>query len=517
MDLDEARLTIDLQRGHIEALERQVAERDATIADLKRIVTAREAEIARLRAPAPQDKSERFVPPVLPGILLDTPASNDVTPPAAPERKGHVREHDRALGHKRRPPLEVDPARVRDEHRHVYPEATTCSCCAAALVSIGDEQSEVIEREPVRFRRIITHRHKMACSRCKQGGVTIAPVEDPPLTGAGPVGVSLAIDIAIMHHADHLPYHRIAEILRREGLTIDRATLSRVAGRVADLLRPLVELMERDLLSSDAVLGIDGTSIKILSSPHCIRRTVYVLHGLGHVVFRLLTRGSADHVLAGFEPFTGVALADAATVHIGAVSAQLGLTIALCNAHARRYFFDARATAPEVCEHVLGFYRTVAFFERSWADLSPTARQEQRASVLAPKFATLHGWAMERLSEAIPRTPVEGALRYLLNHWKGLTHFLSDGRVPWTNNGSERLLRHIAVGRHAWVFRGSIDGAKRACVLWSLMQSCRVLNIDPRTWLIDTLRALEHTPKSRLYELTPQAWAARRSRSLAAA
>ena len=43
------------------------------------------------------------------------------------------------------------------------------------------------------------------------------------------------------------------------------------------------------------------------------------------------------------------------------------------------------------------------------------------------------------------------------------------GRVPWTNNESERLLRSIVVGRKAWVYRGTFESAQNACVLWSLM------------------------------------------------
>ncbi len=56
-----------------------------------------------------------------------------------------------------------------------------------------------IEREPVRFRRVITHRHKMACASCKQGGVSIARPDDPPVFGAGGIGTSFAADIVLMH------------------------------------------------------------------------------------------------------------------------------------------------------------------------------------------------------------------------------------------------------------------------------------------------------------------------------
>ena len=101
------------------------------------------------------------------------------------------------------------------------------------------------------------------------------------------------------------------------------------------------------------------------------------------------------------------------------------------------------------------------------------------------------------------------AFDYALSHWVGLTHFLRDGRVSWTNNTSERLLRHIVVGRKAWVYRGSFEGAELGCVLWSLMMSCRLHGIDPRQYLLDTLAAFPDTPTSRVLDLTPKAYAER--------
>ena len=86
---------------------------------------------------------------------------------------------------------------------------------------------------------------------------------------------------------------------------------------------------------------------------------------------------------------------------------------------------------------------------------------------------------------------------------------MRDGRLPWTNNESERLLRHIVVGRKAWSFRGTYEGAERGCVLWSLMMNCRMHGIDPRRYLRDTLEALTSTPHGRLLELTPRAYAER--------
>lgn len=152
--------------------------------------------------------------------------------------------------------------------------------------------------------------------------------------------MSLAIEIALRHYADHLPFHRIAGIFERDGLRIDRATLSRVGGRVADAHARIVDCMEAELLDGDDVLGIDGTGIKILASPRCERRTIYVIHGRGNVVFRALDRADAEHVLAGFEGFCGVTVADAATVHTGSFVAALRVFVALCNTHALRKFHE---------------------------------------------------------------------------------------------------------------------------------------------------------------------------------
>ncbi len=517
MDLSEALATIDLLRGHIAALEVQLAARDAVIAHQRQEITLRDFEIARLKRMLFGDRKETLTPEelTLPGV--DLAGSNDNAAAAPePEEKQRVREHERTR-RKRRPRLQVDPSCCTTRHVTLKPDSTTCACCGEAMVVIDEETSTVTERIPARYEQIITHRPKYACNHCRQGGVVIAQPEDPPITGAGGVGLSLATDIAVMHFADHLPFHRIAGIFLREGLRIDRSTLSRVAERVARALAVVVEAMRAELVRGDKVIGIDGTQIKILAKKRCLRRTVYVLHGNGHVVFVALSSGDAATIFEGFESFKGVVACDAATVHTGTHSQELGLLLALCNAHGRRYFFDARETDAPRANHALAFFQEVARSEQQWKTLSDEERRQRREAELAPRFEEFRAWLVAERGAIAPRSPMAQAFDYALAHWEGLTRFLRDGRVPWTNNESERLLRHIVVGRKAWVFRGTFEGAERGCVLWSLMMSCRLHGIDPRRYLLDTLAALGDTPRSRALELTPRAYAERlRAKSAAA-
>lgn len=508
MDLAEALTTIDLLRGHIEALEAQLAARDAVIAQQRLDIAALRFDLARVKRMHFGESSEKLRPEelTLPGI--DLTASNDNVVPPQPEPKLRVCEHERTR-RKRRPRLEVDPACCTTRHVTLTPESTTCRCCGEAMVVIGEETSTVTERIPARYEQTITHRPKYACNHCRQGGVVIARPEDPPVTGAGGVGLSLAVDIAVMHYADHLPFHRIAGIFLREGLRIDRSTLSRVAQRVARALAVIVDAMRRALLNGDGVVGIDGTQVKILAKGRCVRRTVYVFHGDGHVVFKALRSAGAATIFEGFESFRGTLVGDAATVHTGTHGETLGLLLALCNAHGRRYFFDARETDTSRANHALAFFQEIARAEQQWKPLSPEERQRRREAELGPRVAEFHAWLVAERGALAPRSAMAQAFDYALAHWAGLTRFLRDGRVPWTNNESERLLRHLVVGRKAWVFRGSFEGAEHGCVLWSLMMSCRLHGIDPRRYLLDTLAALDDTPRSEALGLSPKSYGER--------
>jgi transposase len=510
VELAEALHTIDLLRGHIEALEVQLMGRDATIQLLTNELILLRFQCERHERARFGDNRERVTTeePALPGVDLSVHNDNAAEAPAAPPPE-ETEKKKKGSGRKRRKRLQVDPACVTQKHVTIEPESIACRCCGKDMVVIGEVTSSVTERIPARYEETITHRPKYACNRCRQGGVVIAPAPEPLVTGAGGVGVSLAADIAVMHYADHLPFHRLAGIFLREGLQIDRSTLGRVAQRVALALRRLVEAMRKELLRGDGVVGIDGTHMKIFAKKRCQRRTVYVLHGGGHVVFIALKSANAVAIFEGFEDFRGVVECDAATVHLGEHSQKLGLLIALCNAHGRRNFFDARGTDTPRANHALAFFQEVAQAEREWRDLDDAKRQRQREEVLAPRFKEFLAWLVAERPSLVPRSPMAQAFDYALSHWAGLTHFLRDGRVSWTNNTSERLLRHIVVGRKAWVYRGSFEGAELGCVLWSLMMSCRLHGIDPRQHLLDTLAALGDTPTSRVLDLTPKAYAER--------
>jgi len=98
---------------------------------------------------------------------------------------------------------------------------------------------------------------------------------------------------------------------------------------------------------------------------------------------------------------------------------------------------------------------------------------------------------------------MDTAIGYAINQQKALERFLDDGRLPMTNNISERNLRKEAVGRKNWLFVGSEDGALANTTFISLIASCELHGIEPWRYLRDLFYLLPDWPKSRVLELAP--------------
>ncbi|HMI84601.1 MAG TPA: transposase domain-containing protein [Polyangiaceae bacterium] len=81
-----------------------------------------------------------------------------------------------------------------------------------------------------------------------------------------------------------------------------------------------------------------------------------------------------------------------------------------------------------------------------------------------------------------------------------------------TNNGAERAIKAVALGRKAWLFCGSDDHAKSTAALFSLVASARLHGLDPEEYLRCLIRLVPLWPEDRMLELAPLFWARTRAR-----
>ncbi len=94
----------------------------------------------------------------------------------------------------------------------------------------------------------------------------------------------------------------------------------------------------------------------------------------------------------------------------------------------------------------------------------------------------------------------------MLKRWAAFTRFLDDGRICLTNNAAERALRGIALGRKAWLFAGSDRGGERAALMYTLIQTARLNDVDPQAWLADVLARINDHSARDLDQLLPWNW-----------
>ncbi len=93
---------------------------------------------------------------------------------------------------------------------------------------------------------------------------------------------------------------------------------------------------------------------------------------------------------------------------------------------------------------------------------------------------------------ALPGSALRKAFEYMHKLWDGLTVFLSDGNVPLDNNGTERALRGVVLGRKNHYGSKSERGTKVAAILYSLIESAKLAGVEPREYLLHATReALE--------------------------
>lgn len=112
-----------------------------------------------------------------------------------------------------------------------------------------------------------------------------------------------------------------------------------------------------------------------------------------------------------------------------------------------------------------------------------------------------------RKHEVLPRSVLGKAASYLINQESPLRTFMVDPRIPIDNNAAERALRPVAVGRNNWLFFGSPKGGEVARAMYSVMLSCRALDVNPETYLTYITEAIAKTPATQIATLTPWAYA----------
>lgn len=324
-----------------------------------------------------------------------------------------------------------------------------------------------------------------------------------------------------------LPFHRMARMLAADGITIADSTMCRYAEDLGATLGCIVEAAATEAKRTAFCLATDATGVCIQPVPTDRRQPCrkghffVVLADRDHVFFEYQPKHTSTAVCEMFRGFSGYIQADAHAIYdaIFRGEARSGPGDPVphevgCWSHARRKVWEAAVTTQDAAarEALLRMHKLFEL-EQAWASLPPSQRHAHRQAVARPIVDAFFLWVAEQYARVKDtRGRLATAFGYAVRQESALRRYLEDGRLPMTNNHSERALRGIAVGRRAWMFCGSDDHATAAANLFSLIASCELHGVDPEAYLAEIIHVLPYWPRDRYLELAPKYWAATRAR-----
>jgi transposase len=341
-------------------------------------------------------------------------------------------------------------------------------------------------------------------------------------------GPGLLAHVIVSKYCDHLPLYRQTKISKRQGVVLPRSTTCDWMAACADLLRPLYDLMVTTVLLS-RWLHTDDTSVKNLGhDPDATDKAhLWVYwgdreHPLN--VFDFTVNRQRDGPQQFLKNYRGYLHADAFSGYDGLYlpdpqGDQAAIIEVACNAHARRKFYDAKDSDVLRAHIALAYYSQLYELERGAKanHFDDAQRLQMRQELAVPILNKFHPWLEEQRLEVLPKSPINEAISYALNHWTALCRYTEAGFLEIDNNVAEREMKQIATGRKNWYFVGSANGGRTAAVLYSFTSTCHRLEMDPWVYLQDVLTRLPELPPDKLTELLPDRWKAARQAAAEAA
>ena len=388
-----------------------------------------------------------------------------------------------------------------------------CPDCGDVMAEFGEITSEELEH----IRMTLVHqmaRKKYCCKKC----------QDKVLTSDGPVrvldkcmaGPSFLAHVLVQKFADHLPLYRQERMLKRDGIAITRATLCTWVSRCGQMLDPIAKAILHTIFESPCVQTDDtGLLIQVVEGGEAKKGYVWTYTTKNNLVYYQLTTGRGGNgpkkILGAYSGFVQ---ADALASY-DALFKEGNATEVGCWAHARRKFIEALDSDCDRAQQMVDKIRDLYQIEREAKaqalepELVLTLRQARSKPILADIEKLLAAWDPKCDPPVVlPKSPLGSAVTYATNQWQALCRYADDGRLDIDNNRSERMLRHVAIGRKNWLAVGNELSGQESANVMSVVMTCRALDIDPQIYLTRTLQDIARWDgtQAQIDQWTPMRW-----------
>lgn len=383
-----------------------------------------------------------------------------------------------------------------------------CPCCQTQMQDSGlSEESEMLGVVPKKYFIIRQIRHKYCCKKC-YGSLKTAP-NPPRIIPGSSYSDGMVVDVAMSKYCDLIPINRYSAMAGREAfLDVPPNSLIGLTHKLADFIAA-VYLKIRDEILSSFVLHGDETPHRMLED-HGDKKSWYLwgfsnkesayfeIHNTrsGDVASEILTQSTVEYLVSDVFSGYNKAIEDINKQRV--LENKPKIANVYCNAHSRRKFKESETNFPVESEFYLNTYQKI--YKLEFAGQDDSGQLISNRQEIAALFEQMKIKAQTDKETVSSKSALATAINYFLKNYEGLVRFTTDARLPIDNNPQERLLRSPVIGRKTWLGTHSKQGTRTAAIFYTVVESCKLNDINPRTYLSELVNNIHEgktvcTPK----------------------
>ncbi len=360
-----------------------------------------------------------------------------------------------------------------------------------------DESTEVtvIERQ---YKKLLHRRqkYKLKSEFCEDGEkqVIVAANGADKLLPGSTYSIDFATSVVADKYISHVPLERQTREMESLGLEkLSTKVLYNLCATSSVHLEEVSERIKAEVLSCGLCVHCDETpwpiQVKTQDDGY-----MWIVSNRAGSYYRFEPTRAGEVVRQTLKGYQGPVLADG-YVGYSRLGKMPGINLAYCWAHVRRKFFDAQGDYPEEANEVLDLIDELFTIERSAKSFDELRLLRKNKSALI--VDKIEKWLLKNRTKCRPEDGLRKAIDYAQGYWHGLIKFLKDEKIPLSNNEAERTIRHAVMGRKNFYGSRTHNGADVAATLYTVIESCKKVELDPRTFINMALRLAsrdEHIP-----------------------
>jgi transposase len=431
-----------------------------------------------------------------------SPSGEKLKVPARKERKG-----------KKKGPKPLNPNLERVDETIADPDLNDliCPITGQVMKRAFEEKIEVLARRPAQYYVRVLRRWVYASPSGDALSYSPWPTNVMPKSR---IDVSVVANLLTSRFADHQPYYRLNGQYQRHEVSIAESTMVSLVKLACQKLEPIYKKIAKQVIACGYIM-MDPTPVRLKtdqkkgSTKEAAMWTYRALDG--PVFFEFATSKSGETPKETLKDYQGILHTDGAS-NFGGVPTQAGVTALNCWAHLRRYYLrSADAGEPEAnayldrIDRLFYIERLIRRFPLQASDVLELRKRHSLPLVDAlfedAIAATNKGPLLKTL-----KTPFSKAVKYTIKRTQELRECFLHAPSRIDTNPAENALRPIKLGAKNWLFIGHSNAGPRAAQMFTLIENCRMLGVNPEAYLIDVLTRIDEHPNRRIDELTPHGW-----------